>query len=62
MTPSGIDPATFLFVAQCLKHSATACTAEDSGHCLVYIKHLLEMKEEEYTIPDTKPRFEPVTS
>jgi hypothetical protein len=25
MTPSGIDPATFWFVAQCLNHCATAC-------------------------------------
>jgi hypothetical protein len=25
LTPSGIDPATFHFVAQCLKHCATAC-------------------------------------
>jgi hypothetical protein len=24
--PSGIDPATFRFVAQCLKHGASACT------------------------------------
>jgi hypothetical protein len=25
VTPSGIDPVTFLFLAQCLNHCATAC-------------------------------------
>jgi hypothetical protein len=27
VTPSGIDPATFRFVTQCLNHCATKCTA-----------------------------------
>jgi hypothetical protein len=29
MTPSGIDPATFRFIAQCFNHCATACP-----HCI----------------------------
>jgi hypothetical protein len=29
MTPLGIDPATFWFVAQCLNHCATACLLEN---------------------------------
>jgi hypothetical protein len=28
MTPSGIDPSTLRFVAQCLNHCATACPTE----------------------------------
>jgi hypothetical protein len=33
MTPSGIDPATFRFVVQCLNHYTTACPWNQS-RCL----------------------------
>jgi hypothetical protein len=39
ITPSGIDPATFWFVAQCLNHCATACPDVVMGsdwNCLKY--------------------------
>jgi DNA-binding ferritin-like protein len=32
MTPEGIDPATFRFIAQCLNHWATACPKVKRGH------------------------------
>jgi hypothetical protein len=35
VTPSGINPATFLFVAQCLNHCATACPIRTNTASLI---------------------------
>ena len=33
LTPAGIEPATFRFIAQHLYHCATAVPIESSNHC-----------------------------
>jgi len=47
MTPAGIEPATFWFVAQHLKHSATAVAANGRD-----FSKFLNNKDKE--IPDTR--------
>jgi len=40
MTPAGIEPATFRFVAQHLNHCATAVPKVDTGNKLMAIQQL----------------------
>jgi hypothetical protein len=39
VTPSGIDPATFRFVAQYLNHCATACPQSWSISMIIYVSY-----------------------
>jgi hypothetical protein len=39
VTPSGIEPATFWFVAQCLNHYATACPLICTTTCSIINEH-----------------------
>jgi hypothetical protein len=43
LTPSGNNPTTFQFVAQCLNHWATACPLHDmdSGKYVCTVKYLV---------------------
>ena len=55
MTPSSIEPATFRFVAQYLKHCATAINNSDNvkiKRCIILIIFILRviMKTNQYVI------------
>ena len=48
MTPSGIEPATFRFVAQYINHCATACVYVDTVHIEAVVLRMLVAQYVQY--------------